>query len=47
MKDLIKKIISKGSMDAKHRWWVAELVAKDCEYALTHTGWEDTMQKMV
>ena len=45
MKDLIKNIRSKGSMDATNRWWVAELLAKDCEKAWTHTGWEDTMQK--
>ena len=32
-------------MDAKNRWWVSELLAKDCEKAWTHTGWEDTMQK--
>ena len=31
-------------MDAKNRW-CAELLAKDCEKAWTHTGWEDTMQK--
>ena len=31
MKDLIRKIRSKGMMDAKNRWWVAELLAKDCE----------------
>ena len=47
MKDLIKIIRSKGSMDAKNRWWVSELLAKDCEKAWNHTGWEDTMQKMV
>ena len=45
MKDLIKKIRSKGRMDHKNRWCVAELLAKDCEKAWTHTGWEDTMQK--
>ena len=45
MKDLTNKIRSKGRMDAKNRWWVAELLAKDCEKAWTHTGWEDTMQK--
>ena len=27
----------------KNRWWVAEMLAKDCEKAWTHTGWEDTM----
>ena len=45
MKDLLKKSRSEGSMDAKNRWWVSELLAKDCEKAWTHTGWEDTMQK--
>ena len=38
MKDLIKKIRSKWK-------WVSELLAKDCEKAWIHTGWEDTMQK--
>ena len=45
MKDLVKKIRSEGSMDAKNRWRVSELLAKDCEKAWTHTGWEDTMHK--
>ena len=40
-----KEIRSKGRMDAKNRWWVSELLAKDCEKAWVHTGWEDTMQK--
>ena len=40
-----KKIGSKGSIDAQNRWWVAELLSKDCEKGWTHTGWEDTMQK--
>ena len=44
-KDVIKKIRSKGRMDAKKRWWVSELLTKDCERAWIHTGWEDTMQK--
>ena len=43
MKDLKKKIGSKGSMDAKNRWWVSELLAKDCEKAWTHAGLEDTV----
>ena len=30
-------------MDAENRWWVAEQLAKDCEKAWIHTGWEDTM----
>ena len=45
MTDLRNKIRSKGSMDAKNRWWVSELLAKDCEKACIPTGWEDTMQK--
>ena len=45
MKDMTRKIRSKGRMDALNRWWVAELLAKDCEKAWTHTGWEDTMRK--
>ena len=45
VKDLIKKIRSKGMMDAKNRWWVSELLAKDSEKAWIQTGWEDTMQK--
>ena len=45
MKDLEKKIKSRGSMDAKNRWWVSEMLAKDCEKAWAHTGWEDIMQK--
>ena len=45
MKDLIEKIRSKGSMDAKTRWWVSVMLAKDFEKAWIHTGWEDTMQK--
>ena len=45
MKDLIKKIRSNGSMDAKNRWWVAEMLG-NFEKAWTHAGWEDTMQKL-
>ena len=45
MNDLIKKVRSKGSMDAKNHRWLLELLAKDCDKAWTHTGWEDTMQK--
>ena len=36
---------SKESVDAKNRWLVAEMFAKDCGFAWTHTGWEDTMLK--
>ena len=45
MSDLIKKIRSKGRMDAKTRWWVSELLANNCEKTLIRTGWEDAMQK--
>ena len=45
MKALIRKIRSRGRMDAENRWWVSELLAADCEKAWIHTGWEDTMQK--
>ena len=45
MKDLIRKIRSKGRTDAENRWWVSELLAADCEKAWIHTGWEDTVQK--
>ena len=38
MKDLIKKIRSKGRMDAKNPWWVSELLAKDSEKASTQDG---------
>ena len=38
MKDLIKKNRSKRGVDAKNRWWVSELQAKDCEKAWIHTG---------
>ena len=43
MKDLIRKIRSKGRMDAKSRWWVSELLAAECEKAWIHTGWEDIL----
>ena len=45
MKDLMKKIRSKGRMDAESRWWVCELLAADCGKAWMHPGWEDMMQK--
>ena len=45
MKDLTKKIRSKGRMDDESRWWVSELLAAGCEKAWIHTGWEDTVQK--
>ena len=40
MKDMTKKIRSKGRMDAENRWWVAELFAADCG-----DSWFQTMQK--
>ena len=33
MKNMAKKIRSKGRMDAENRWWVAELLAAGCEKA--------------
>ena len=44
-KDLTKKIRSKVGMDAENRWWVAELLATDCEKAWRHPGEEETMRK--
>ena len=45
MKDLMRKIRSKGRMDAENRWWAAELLAAYCEKAWIHTGWGDIVQK--
>ena len=45
MKDLMKKIRSRGRKDAKNRWRVSELLAEQCEKAWIHPGWEDSMQK--
>ena len=36
MKDMTKKIRSKERMDAHNRWWVADLLAADCEKAWLH-----------
>ena len=44
-KDLTKKIRSKVGMDAENRWWVAELLATDCEKAWLDPGEEETMRK--
>ena len=33
MKDMLKKIRSKGRMDAENRWCAAELLAVECEKA--------------
>ena len=45
MKDMTKKIRSRGRMDAESRWWVAELLAADCEKGWLHPEEEETMQK--
>ena len=45
VKDMTKKIRSKERMDAENRWWVAELLAADCEKAWLHPEEEETMQK--
>ena len=45
MKDLRKKIRSKGRMDAENRWWFSGLLAAVCERTWIHPGWEDTMHK--
>ena len=45
MKDMTKKIRSKGRRDADNRWWVSELLAADCEKACRQAGREETMQK--
>ena len=39
------KIRPKGKMEAENQWWVAELLAADCEKAWLHPGVEETMQK--
>ena len=36
MKDMTRIIRSKERMDAENRWWVAELLAADCEKAWLH-----------
>ena len=45
LKDLTKKIRSRGRMDAENRWRVIDLLAAECEKAWIHPGWEDTRQK--
>ena len=47
LNDITKKIRSKGRMDANSGWWVAELLAADCEKVGLHAGLEITMQKMI
>ena len=47
MKVMTKRIRSKGRMDAENGWWVAELLAADCEKASLHPEEEEeTMQKI-
>ena len=43
MRDMTRKIRSKGRMDAENRWWVADLLAADCEKAWLHPEEEETM----
>ena len=38
MNDLMRKIRSKGRMDAESRWWASELLAADCGKAWIHTA---------
>ena len=45
MKDMTRKIGSKGRIDAENRWWVAELLVADCEKAWLHPREEETVQK--
>ena len=45
MKDMTKKIRSKVRMDAENRWWVAKLLAADCEKAWLHQEEEEAMQR--
>ena len=47
MKDMTKKIRSKGRMDAENRWWVAELSAAECDKAWLHRDEEEIIQQMV
>ena len=44
MKDFTKKIRSRGWMNAKNRWWVADLLAANCEKAWPHSVEETKMQ---
>ena len=41
MKDMTRKIGSKGRMDAENRWWVADLLGADCEKAWLHPEEEE------
>ena len=44
---MTKKIGSKGRMGAENRWWVAELLAVDCEKAWLHPREKRNCAKMV
>ena len=41
MKDMTKKIRSKGRVDVNNSWWVSALLVTDCENAWLHPGWAD------
>ena len=43
--ELLSDLDNQVWKDAKNRWWVSELLAKDCEEAWIHTGRGDTLQK--
>ena len=45
MKDMTRKISTKGAIDANSGWWVSVLLAADWEKAWLHVRWEDTLQK--
>ena len=45
--ELLSDLDNQVWKDAKNRWWVSELLAKDCEEAWIHTGEEDTLAEMV
>ena len=45
MKDLMKKNQIERKDGCQNRWWVSELLAKDCEEAWIHAGWEDEKKK--
>ena len=47
MKDMTKRIRSKGRVDAQNRWWVAELLAADCEKAWLHPEEEETIKNEI
>ena len=45
MKNMMKKIRSKGRVDAENRWWVAELLAADCEKGWSSQKWHKWLEK--